>query len=68
MTSRGWLNTKAAAEYAGLSTKTIRRLAEDGRLSGCKRGRTWLFKPEDIDQCIEAGRVRLPANAMRRTA
>jgi excisionase family DNA binding protein len=61
----GWLTCETAARYAGVSTKTIRRAVEDGRLSGCRWGRKWLFRPEDIDELIEAGRVRLP---QRKTA
>lgn len=57
----GWLNTAAAAAYSGMSVHTIRNAAEEGRLSGCKPGRLWLFRTEDIDAWIETFRVRVRA-------
>jgi excisionase family DNA binding protein len=56
---RKWFNSKDAAKYAGLSVETIRDAAQAGDLSGCKRGRFWLFTAEAIDEWIEHGRVRV---------
>lgn len=63
---RGWMNSQHTAEYMDMSVHTIRDLAEDGRLSGCKRGQCWYFRPEDADDYLEQGRIRV--RSVRRSA
>lgn len=43
------MDVSEAAEYVGLSTFTVRRLAKQGALPAAKIGRAYRFKREDID-------------------
>ncbi len=45
-----WLPSKKAAQYSGLSEKTLRRLAKQGEIyAACPGGGKLLFDKEDID-------------------
>lgn len=49
------LTTKEAAQYLGVSTWTIRRLVQEGKLpvvSGCEEC-NWRFDVRDLDHWIE---------------
>lgn len=46
---RKLMDVQEAAEYVGLSTFTVRRLAKQGLLPAAKIGRAYRFKKEDID-------------------
>jgi excisionase family DNA binding protein len=52
MESNNLMDVKEAAEYVGLSTFTVRRLAKQGELPAAKIGRAYRFKREDIDSYI----------------
>lgn len=43
------MDVQEAANYVGLSTFTVRRLAKQGSLPAAKIGRAYRFKREDID-------------------
>lgn len=43
------MDVAEAAEYVGLSTFTVRRLAKNGALPAAKIGRAYRFKKDDID-------------------
>lgn len=43
------MDVEEAADYVGLSTFTVRRLAKNGALPAAKIGRAYRFKREDID-------------------
>jgi excisionase family DNA binding protein len=43
------MDVEEAADYVGLSTFTVRRLAKNGALPAAKIGRAYRFKKEDID-------------------
>lgn len=45
-------NTETAAEYLGLSTRTIKTYAAQGRLQAQKIGRAWSFTQEALDSFI----------------
>lgn len=49
MDSNNLMDVAEAAEYVGLSTFTVRRLAKNGALPAAKIGRAYRFKREDID-------------------
>ena len=52
-----WLKTAQAARYSGLSTKTLRRLAREGKIRAYRHGKDLIFDRESIDQyflCQEA--------------
>jgi excisionase family DNA binding protein len=53
-----WLTTRQAAAYLGMSQKTLRRAAGEGRIPGHKNpadnGRgTWKFKCADLDRWLK---------------
>ena len=43
------MDVSETAEYVGLSTFTVRRLAKNGALPAAKIGRAYRFKRDDID-------------------
>lgn len=49
---RKLMDVQEAAEYVGLSTFTVRRLAKQGALPAAKIGRAYRFKKEDIDSYL----------------
>lgn len=52
-----WLGTKAAAEYLGITPRTLYRLIDDGQLPAYKFGRVIRVKQADVDAFIDASRV-----------
>ncbi len=52
-----WLSTKAAAEYLGITTRTLYRLVDAGQLAAYKFGRVLRLKQDDVDAFIDAARV-----------
>jgi excisionase family DNA binding protein len=46
------MDVNEAANYVGLSTFTVRRLAKQGALPAAKIGRAYRFKREDIDSYL----------------
>ncbi len=53
-----WLSTKAAAEYLGITTRTLYRLVDEGQLPAYKFGRVLRLKQDDVDAFIDAARVQ----------
>jgi len=47
------LTLKQVAEYLGVSTITVRRLAKSGELPGFKVGKDWRFQRNDILSYVE---------------
>jgi excisionase family DNA binding protein len=47
------LTLKQVAEYLGVSTITVRRLAKSGELPGFKVGKDWRFQRKDILSYVE---------------
>lgn len=52
MTEAKLMNVDEAANYVGLSSFTVRRLAKQGSLPAAKIGRAYRFKREDIDSYL----------------
>lgn len=52
MDSGRLMNVEETADYVGLSTFTVRRLAKHGQLPAAKVGRAYRFKKEDIDSYL----------------
>lgn len=48
------MNVEEAAQYVGLSTFTVRRLAKLGEIPAAKIGRAYRFKREDIDTYLRS--------------
>lgn len=57
MTDIEWLNTEDAARRLGITTRTLYRFMDQGRLPSYRFGRVFRLKVRDIDAFIEACRV-----------
>ena len=45
---RRMISIKDLADYTGLTERTVYRLANDGKIPGCKLGGKWLFDKEIV--------------------
>jgi len=52
-----WLTLEQIAEYLQMSTSSIYKMAQAGKIPAYKVGRQWRFKKEEIDRWIEKGRL-----------
>ncbi|MEX2486701.1 MAG: helix-turn-helix domain-containing protein [Nitriliruptoraceae bacterium] len=52
-----WLNTKAAARRLGITTRTLYRLIDDGKLPAYKFGRVIRLQRAEVDAFIESARI-----------
>lgn len=52
-TNEEYLSTTSAAEYADVSTKTVRRWIDAGRLQPRRAGRKLLIRRVDLDQLLD---------------
>lgn len=52
------LTLKEVAQYLKLAEKTAYRLAAEGKLPGFKVGGSWRFKKRDIENWIDAQKIR----------
>jgi excisionase family DNA binding protein len=63
------LTDKQAADYAGVSARTIRRWRRTGELPFYRKGRTVRIRRSDLDKYLEQFRVntvsRTPAGTLR---
>jgi len=48
-----WLTLEQIAEYLQMSTSSIYKMAQAGRIPSYKVGRQWRFKTEEIDGWVE---------------
>ena len=55
-TPKEYLNIQRAAEYCGVSTKTLRRAIGSRRLAFFRPGRAYMFLTEDLDVFMNASR------------
>jgi excisionase family DNA binding protein len=53
-----WLGTPKAAEYLGISVRTLYRLMDEGRIPAYEMGRVYRLKRADLDAFLESARVR----------
>ena len=53
-----WLTLEQIADYLQMSTSSIYKMAQAGKIPGYKVGRQWRFKIEEIDKWIEKGKLR----------
>ncbi|MCL0034826.1 helix-turn-helix domain-containing protein [Dehalococcoidia bacterium] len=54
-----WLTLEQIAEYLQMSTSSIYKMAQKGKIPAYKVGRQWRFKKEEIDRWIEKGKLRI---------
>jgi excisionase family DNA binding protein len=52
-----WLNTADAAESLGITSRTLYRLIDEGRLPAYKLGRVIRLMQSDIDGYLESQRI-----------
>ena len=52
-----WLGTPKAAEYLGISPRTLYRLIDQGRIPAYEIGRVYRLKVADLDAFLESARV-----------
>jgi excisionase family DNA binding protein len=55
-TPKQYLNIDRAAEYCGVSTKTLRRAVRSRRLAFFRPGRAYMFLTQDLDAFMNAAR------------
>jgi excisionase family DNA binding protein len=55
-TPKEYLNIERAAEYCGVSTKTLRRAIRSRRLAFFRPGRAYMFLTQDLDTFMNAAR------------
>ena len=53
-----WMSTAAAAEYLGITNRTLYRFIDEGQLAAYKFGRVIRLQRTDVDAFIEASRVQ----------
>ena len=52
LTMDKWLTLEQIAEYLQMSTSSIYKMAQKGKIPAYKVGRQWRFKKEEIDEWI----------------
>jgi len=52
-----WLTLEQIAEYLQMSTSSIYKMAQTGKIPAYKVGRQWRFKKEKIDSWVEKRKV-----------
>jgi len=52
-----WLTLEQIAEYLQMSTSSIYKMAQVGKIPAYKVGRQWRFKKEEIDAWVEKRKV-----------
>ncbi len=52
-----WLTLEQIAEYLQMSTSSIYKMAQAGKIPAYKVGRQWRFKKEEIDAWVEKRKV-----------
>jgi excisionase family DNA binding protein len=53
-----WLSSKDAAKQIGITTRTLYRFIDEGRLPAYRLGRVIRLKTSDVDSFIHASRVQ----------
>jgi len=48
-----WLTLEQIAEYLQMSTSSIYKMAQAGKIPAYKVGRQWRFKKDEVDRWVE---------------
>ena len=48
-------NCVEAARFLRLHPKTVKRMARQRHIPGCRLGRRWFFRPSDLDAMLRSG-------------
>ena len=52
-----WMSTKDAAEYLGVTLRSLYRFIDEGALAAYKFGRVIRLKQDDVEKFIDASRI-----------
>jgi excisionase family DNA binding protein len=52
-----WMSTRVAAEYLGVTLRSLYRFIDEGALAAYKFGRVIRLKEQDVETFIEASRI-----------
>lgn len=52
-----WLSTADAAEYLGITPRTLYRFIDEGQITGYRFGRVIRLKQDDVDLFIENSKI-----------
>ncbi len=52
-----WMSTRDAAEYLGVTLRSLYRFIDEGALTAYKFGRVIRLKEQDVEKFIEASRI-----------
>jgi len=58
LTMDKWLTLEQIAEYLQMSTSSIYKMAQAGKIPAYKVGRQWRFKKEEIDRWVQRNKFR----------
>ena len=53
-----WLTIEQIAEYLQMSTSSIYKMAQTGKIPAYKVGRQWRLKKGEIDKWVENNKIR----------
>ena len=53
-----WMSTQEAARRLGITPRTLYRFVDEGALPAYKMGRVFRLKRSDVDEFMEASRIR----------
>ncbi len=53
-----WMSTKEAAEYLGVTLRSLYRFIDEGAVPAYKFGRVIRLKQFDVEQFVEASRIQ----------
>ncbi len=53
-----WMSTQEAARRLGITPRTLYRFVDEGALPAYKMGRVFRLKRSDVDDFMEASRIR----------
>jgi excisionase family DNA binding protein len=61
-----WLTLEQIAEYLQMSTSSIYKMAQKGKIPAYKVGRQWRFRKEEIDKWIEKGKLQIKDSTLQK--
>jgi excisionase family DNA binding protein len=53
-----WVTLEQIADYLQISTSSIYKMVQAGRIPAYKVGRQWRFKKQEIDEWVESNKSR----------
>jgi excisionase family DNA binding protein len=56
--SSQWLSTKEAAERLGITSRTLYRLIDEGKIDAYQMGRVFRVMAKDVESFLEASKIK----------